>query len=156
MIDVSEILPNLFVGTFPKGPVDIDRLQREGVTAVLNAQTDDDMAHWGINWNRMESNYREAGVEYRRVPVQDFSKDDLRQQLPKCVDVLDELLRGGRTVYVHCNMGVNRSPSIAIAYLHWVLGWDLGKATDHVMKCRSCDPYVDVIELASKDRQRQE
>ena len=65
-------------------------------------------------------------------------------------------MRQGHIVYVHCNMGVNRSPSIVIAYLHWVVGWDLEKATDHVMKCRSCDPYLDAIELASKDRQRKE
>ncbi len=156
MIDVSQILPNLSVGTFPKGPVDIDRLCREGVTAVLNVQTDDDMDAWGVKWNRMESYYREAGIEVRRVPVQDFSKDDLRRQLPKCVEVLDELLSQGHTVYVHCNMGVNRSPSIAIAYLHWILGWDLEKATDHVMKCRSCDPYLDAIELAGEDRKRNE
>ena len=147
-MDVSQILPNLFVGTFPKGPVDIDRLRREGVTAVLNAQTDDDLAYLGVNWNRMESYYREVGIEIRRAPVRDFDHDDLRRQLPGCVEVLDDLLRAGHTVYVHCNMGINRSPSIVIAYLHWVLGWDLEKATDHVMKCRSCDPYVDVIEKA--------
>ena len=154
MMDVSQILSNLFVGSFPKSPEDIDRLHREGITAVLNAQTDDDMDDWGVNWDRLESYYREVGIDVRRAPVRDFDPDDLRRQLPACVDVLDELLRGGRTVYVHCNMGVNRSPSIVIAYLHWVLGWDLEKATDHVMKCRSCDPYVDVIELASKDRKK--
>ena len=42
MIDVSQILPNLFVGSFPKSTEDIDRLRREGITAVLNVQTDDD------------------------------------------------------------------------------------------------------------------
>ena len=67
-MDVSKILPNLFVGTFPKGPVGIDRLRREGVTAVLNAQTDDDLAYLGVNWNRMESYYREVGIEIRRAP----------------------------------------------------------------------------------------
>ena len=123
---------------------------------MLNAQTDDDMTRWGINWRRLELHYREAGVELRRVPVRDFDPDHLRRQLPKGVEVLDELLRAGHTVYVHCNMGVNRSPSIVIAYLHWVLGWDLDKATDHVMRCRSCDPYVDVIRLANEDRQRKE
>jgi hypothetical protein len=55
MIDVSKILPNLFVGTFPKSPEDIDRLRREGITAVLNVRTDDDMARWGVNWRRLES-----------------------------------------------------------------------------------------------------
>lgn len=110
-MDVSRILPNLFVGTFPKSPLDIDQLRREfSITAVLNAQTDEDIAQWSVDWRRMESHYRQAGVEVRRVPVQDFDKDDLRRQLPECVEVLDELLREGHTVYVHCNMGVNRSP----------------------------------------------
>ena len=84
--------------------------------------------------------------------MRDFDPDDLRRQLPKCVEVLDELLRQGHTVYVHCNMGINRSPSIVIAYLHWVQGWDLEKAADNVMECRSCDPYVDAIGLAGEDR----
>ncbi len=155
-MDVSKILANLFVGSFPTGPKDIDILRREGVTAVLNVQTDEDMANWGVHWKRMESYYREVGVEVRRVPVRDFDKDDLRRQLPKCVEALDELLQQGRVVYAHCNMGINRSPSIVIAYLHWILGWDLERAADHVMKCRSCDPYLDAIGLAGEDRKRTE
>ena len=82
MIDVSQILPNFFVGTFLKSPDDIDGLRQEGVTAVLNIQTDEDMAYWVINWRRLESYYRDAGFEVRRVPVRDCDKDDLRRQLP--------------------------------------------------------------------------
>ena len=73
-----------------------------------------------------------------------------------CVELLDELLDLGHVVYLHCNMAVNRSPTIVIAYLHWVQGWTLEKATAHVMKCRSCDPYVEAIRLASEDRGRKE
>ncbi len=157
MINPSQILPKLFVGSCPTNTEDIDRLCRKfGVTAVLNVQTDEDTAHSGINWDRLKPYYREAGIELRQVPVRDFDPDDLRRNLPRCVEVLGELLHQGRTVYIHCNMGVNRSPSIAIAYLHWVQGWDLEKATNHVLECRSCDPYVDAIRLASKDRQREE
>ena len=145
IMDASQILPNLFVGTFPGSPEDIDRLRREGVTAVLNVQTDEDMADWGVDWDRMESYYRETGIEVRRVPVRDFDPDDLRRKLPRCVEALDELLHQGHTVYVHCNMGVNRSPSIVIAYLHWVwLGLGKGDGSCHEMPVlRSvcgCDP----------------
>jgi len=154
MMNTSEILPNLFVGSYPQSPEDIDRLCRAGITAVLNAQTDGDMAYCGVNWARLESFYRKNGIEVRRVPVTDFDKDDLRRQLPKCVEVLDDLLCQGRTAYVHCNMGINRSPSIVIAYLHWILGWDLEKAANHVMERRSCDPYLDAIKLAGEDRKR--
>jgi protein-tyrosine phosphatase len=134
-------------------PEDIDRLQQEfGIAAVLSAQTEDDFAYWGIGWRRLESHYRRTGVEYRRVPVRDFDPEDLRRKLPRCVEVLDELLRQGHTVFVHCTGGVNRSPSIAIAYLHWVQGWSLERAADHVRKCRSCEPYLEAIRLASQDR----
>ena len=55
-MDVSRILPNLSVGSYPGSPEDIDRLKRDfGVTAVLNAQTDDDMAIWDVNWYRLET-----------------------------------------------------------------------------------------------------
>ena len=156
-MDVSQILPNLFVGSYPKSPEDIDSLRCNfGITAVLNVQTDEDMAHKGIHWDDLEPHYREADVEVRRVPVRDFDPDDLRRQLPECVEVLDELLRKGHTVYVHCNMGVNRSPSIVVAYLHWIQGRSFEKAADHVMKCRSCDPYLDAIELAGEVWKRKE
>ena len=152
MIDVSQILPHLFIGTFPRTSRDIDRLKRDvGITAVFNVQTDEDMAHWGVDWRELRSSYCEAGIDIRRVPVRDFDPDDLRQKLPECVEVLSELLDLGHVVYLHCNMAVNRSPSIAIAYLHWIKGWSLEKATDHVMECRSCDPYVEAIRLASED-----
>jgi len=64
-MDVSKILPNLFVGSFPMSVEDIDRLRSKGITAVLNAQTDDDMVRWCVNWRRLELHYLETGVEIR-------------------------------------------------------------------------------------------
>ena len=122
------------------------------MTAVLNVQTDEDMAYWDVNWYRLEPYYRQAAIEIRRVPVRDFDKDDLRCNLPRCVEALDGQLSQGHTVYVHCNMGINRSPSVVIAYLHWILGHDLDEAVAYVLQCRSCDPYVEVIQMAGEDR----
>jgi len=33
-----------------------------GITAVLNLQTDEDFADWGIDWHEMEAAYRVSGV----------------------------------------------------------------------------------------------
>ena len=60
----------------------------------------------------------------------------------------------GTPFFVHCSAGVNRSPSTVIAYLHWVLDWEFDRAFDHVIGCRSCDPYVEAIKLASGDWSR--
>jgi protein-tyrosine phosphatase len=152
-MDVDRILPNLFVGSCPESIEDIDRLKRDfGITAVLSVQTDDDLDSWGIRWDTMQARYQQLGVQIRRVPVQDFDPDDLRRMLPECVGMLDESLGGGHTVLLHCNAGINRSPTVAIAYLCWNKGWPLEEATDHVMRHRSCDPYVEAIRLADQDR----
>ncbi len=152
-MDVDHILPQLFVGACPCDPADVDSLATKfGVTAVLNLQTDEDFASWGIDWHEMEKAYRRRGVELRRVPVQDFNPEELRQKLPACVQALDGLLRAGHTAYVHCNAGVNRSPSAVVAYLHWVWGLGLDEAVAYVTKRHPSDPYVEAIRLATEDR----
>ena len=93
-------------------------------------------------------------MELRHIPVRDFDADDLRQNLRRCVATLDELLQQGHTVYVHCTMGINRSPTTIISYLHWVEGWDLDQAADHVTRCHACEPYVDAIRLAGQLQDR--
>jgi atypical dual specificity phosphatase len=153
-MDISHILPNVFVGPSPQSPRDIDQLKRDHkISAVLNVQTDDDMAYWSIVWHALETHYRKLKIEVRRIPVQDFDPDDLRRHLPECVRVLDALLKQGHNVYVHCSMGVNRSPSIVIAYFTWIKGMSLEEAVDHVTRIRFCDPYVDAIQLAREDRE---
>jgi protein-tyrosine phosphatase len=125
---------------------------RDSITPVLNLQTDEDFASWGIDWHEMEGAYRRRGIELRRVPVQDFNPEELRQKLPACVQALDGLLRAGHAVYVHCNAGMNRSPSTIVAYLHWVRGMPFNEAVEYVMKRHPSDPYIEAIRLATADR----
>lgn len=152
-MDVDQILPELFLGAHPRSPDDIDELQRRfGITAVLNVQTQDDFDHWGVDWDGLSAHYARLGIEVRRLPVRDFDPQDLRDKLPACVGELQELLDAKHRVYVHCNVGVGRSPSVVTAYLHWVQGWDLPQAAEYVKSRRICDPNVEAIRLASKDR----
>ena len=140
-------------GSCPASTDDVDRLHSEaGITAVVNVQTDDDFTPWEINWPQLEAHYRAVGIELRRVPVEDFNPDALREGLPGCVDVVDELMKRGHTIYIHCSAGINRSPSVAIAYLHWIEGRSLDDAVMHVTTCRICNPYVEAIRLATAAR----
>ncbi len=100
----------------------------------------------------MERAYRKSGIELRRVPVQDFNPEELRQKLPASVQALDGLLRAGHTVYVHCSAGMNRSPSTVVACLHWVKGMPFNEAVEYVIKRHPSDPYVEAIRLATEDR----
>ena len=127
-MNLDQVLPKLFVGSGPRDRSDVSRLRTElGITVVLNLQTDEDLSYLGVDWEQMESAYRALGMEVRPVPVMDFNSDDLRLHLPACIMALDEMLRDGHRVYVHCSGGVNRSPTVVVAYFHRVLGDGIGR-----------------------------
>jgi hypothetical protein len=153
-MDHSQIVPNLFVGAFPKTEEDIAQLEAAGISGILNLQTEEDFDYHGVDWPAMRAIYFARRLEVRRVPIRDFDDAELRARLPEAVRVLTELLQEGHTGFVHCNVGINRSPSTVIAYLHWSLGWDLDDAERHVTTRRSCSPVMEMIRLATRDRKQ--
>jgi len=153
-ISLDQILPKIFVGACPRTAAHIDQLKHDfGITAILNLQTEEDFAYWGNDWDDLAAHYRDSGMVAIRTPVQDFDADALRSHLPHCVKSLDDLVREGHIVYVHCTAGINRSPSTVIAYLLLIEQWDWDRAVDQVTSRRNCDPYLDVIRLATEDRE---
>lgn len=145
----EKVFPRLFLGSRPEIPADIDRLQRDsGITAVLNLQTDDDMRAINLIWKPLEQHYRASRIELCRVPVRDFDPVDLRNKLPKCVRALKSLLSRSHTVYLHCTIGATRSPTVAVAYLHWCQGWTLAQAAAHIKEHWQCTPNIEAIQLA--------
>ena len=50
---------------------------------------------------------------YMKIPLQDKIEDSLLLYIDKCCD----FIKNGKKVFVHCNAGVSRSPSIIIGYL---------------------------------------
>ena len=149
-MEFDQILPQLFVGSRPRVAEDIAELVREaGITAVLNLQTDEDMVWYDTDWGELEAHYKETGISVVRFPVRDFDSEDLRDKLPGSVRALEELLEAGHTVYLHCTAGVNRSPTVAVAHLHWCCGWDLEKAVAYIKEHRNCSPEVDALRGAA-------
>ena len=141
------------VGAYPQSPEMIDFLRNEmGVTAVLNLQSDDDLYGRAIDWNSMWKAYVGRGMEIERVPIVDLSPRDLARHMEAAVNILETLLGRHQRVYVHCNVGLNRSPTVVIAYL--VSSTDMGvdEAVEYVMKQRDCIPYPDAIRTWLKKR----
>ncbi len=151
-MDFSQVLPEIYVGSCPISGDDQESLVKSlGVTAVLNLQTDEDLDRVGCDWKQASKNYRRLSITVRRVPVRDFDSDDLRDKLPECVRNLNELLREGHTVYVHCTAGVGRSPSVVAAYFHWMQPCELSSALRQITACHRCAPDSEAIRLASED-----
>jgi protein-tyrosine phosphatase len=151
-MDYAQILPGLFVGSHPQTIDDIDSLQRDlAITAVLNLQTDEDMAAVNLNWQHLQAHYETSAVNLFRVPMKE-EQVELREKLFQCVDTLERLLAADHTVYLHCTAGIGRSPTVTIGYLHCCLGWELDAAIRHVKQVRRCSPHLEALRLAILDQ----
>ena len=144
--NLTAILANLLVGEYPT-PEDVEWLRAmHAVTAVLSLQDDADLASKGLQLADLEQAYRQHAVRFQRLPVPDCDTDFLAARIDIIIATLHELISGGDRVYLHCNAGMNRAPTVAIAYLHTHHGLSLLDARDFVKSRRPCAPYMTVLE----------
>ncbi len=144
--DLSIIVPELLIGAYPRAR-DVGWLRSaHQVSAVLSLQDDADLASKGLSLNELREAYTRHGVMFHRVPVPDGDCSVFAARLDETVTVVAERLRDGHRVYVHCNAGMNRAPTVAVAFLHVSRGWPLATARDHVKSRRACVPYMQLLE----------
>lgn len=147
--DVSQIRPYLYIGSAPRSGEDAGRLKQNwGITAVLSLQTDGDLSVDGLRWEQVQGWYAAAGMAAERVPIEDFSPRTLAERMDEAVEALRRLVSTGAIVYLHCTAGINRSPTIAIAYLCRVHGLPVDQALAEVRAQRPrVLPYEEVLTL---------
>lgn len=152
MIEFGVITPDLFVGSHPRSDVDATRLRTAGITAIMSLQSDADLAATGTDWETQRTLYARRDMVSERVAIRDFDPADVRAHLGEAVVTLLDLLSAGHRVYLHCTAGVQRSPTVAVAYLVWCCGWSLHEAAAHVRARRRSEPYVEAIEAVAPAR----
>ncbi len=109
---LDAILPELLVGEYPRVE-DLAWLRDEhGVTAVVNLQDDADLASKRLDVADLERACAELGLAFERLPVADGDPDGARRPLPGVVERLHALIGAGARVYLHCNAGYNRAPTV--------------------------------------------
>lgn len=141
----TEVVDTIYVGSSPLSPKDIKALRKIGITAVMNLQTDADILYWRIDWEKMNRAYQKSNIEVYRYPIRDFDKDILAEKLNGGITLLDEILAKRHKVYLHCNAGLNRSPTMAIAFLVKKRNMNISEAASLIMSRYYCEPYLDII-----------
>jgi protein-tyrosine phosphatase len=143
---VTVILPQLLIGEYPTA-ADAEWLRAtHQISAVVSLQDDADLMSKGLSLEELERAYERHGLVFHRVPVPDGSAQVLAARLDQIVTLVGRLTAHGHRVYLHCNAGMNRAPTVAIAYLHAVHGWSLSAAREFVKDRRHCVPYMQLLE----------
>lgn len=143
---VSEICPELLIGEYPREQ-DIEWLKESfGVTALHSLQDEEDLDHHGLDLAGLQRSCRRHAIRLVRTPIPDGSADHVAAHLGQALEDLGALIDAGERVYLHCNAGLNRAPTVAIAFLHARRHMSLAQALAHVKRRRPCGPFMTVLE----------
>ena len=121
---------------------------------VVSLQDETDLENQKINLKEVAAMLAEKGVQHRQIATSDADESELRGKLPKAValfanEIASAAPEGG--VYVHCNGGRGRAPTIVAAYYFWLGGMTLQEAVSTVQAARKSSPKVGVISGATVD-----
>ena len=72
---------------------------------------------------------------YLKIDLNDYIEDSIIPYIDKCIQFINE--NKNKKIFVHCNAGVSRSPSIVIAYLIKSLNYTFNEAYNFVKKKRN-------------------
>jgi protein-tyrosine phosphatase len=100
----SQITAHLFLGS-QYNLLGLRKLKALGITAIVNM--------------RVHNTYSDAvheSIKYLHLPTVDNTPPPL-DVLIKGADFIDNEIKNGGMVYVHCRQGLGRGPTMAIAYL---------------------------------------
>ncbi|XP_024935968.1 dual specificity protein phosphatase 10 isoform X2 [Cephus cinctus] len=100
----SRVLPFLYLGN-GRDAADLQLLRALGATRVLNVTS------------QLPGYHEERGITYRQIPASDSGHQNLKQYFEEAFDFIEEARKAGSSVLVHCQAGVSRSATIAIAYI---------------------------------------
>jgi protein-tyrosine phosphatase len=147
LIDCNEIIDDkLWVGSYVRAD-DTPSLRQMGITLVISLQSDRDLSYYNVSLKQLLKTFQKADIQLHRVPISDFDKINLLENLPRAVDVLERALAQPRNrIYLHCSAGINRAPTLAAAYYVKARNFSAKAACDYVLSRRNCAPYLDVLE----------
>ena len=152
-LPIDEVFPGLWVGPCPATPEFIRQLTQDyGVKRLVSVQTDDDLGQRSLAWDTLWMGLMTSGISPKRVPITDFDDDALRRGLDDAVEAVDLAMSLPRVTYLHCTAGVNRSPSVAIAWLMAAKGMSLDEAWQQVTSRRSSQPNRRALTAWWRDR----
>lgn len=142
---------NIFIGPYPQNKNDLVLLSQNKINTILNVQSDGDLRYRQINLGNLRKEANSLGMELIHYPINDFDSNDLAHKLKGAGDLLNENIKKGKTVFVHCTAGMSRAAATVIIYLVLYEDFNVESAKNFCKKYRPviC-PNYDVINRVAR------
>ncbi|MFX1456201.1 MAG: dual specificity protein phosphatase family protein [Promethearchaeota archaeon] len=130
---IFEVHKNLYIGAYwPR--LNFSKFKEIGITAIVNL-----MEEKLYNPTRLGFSYLHKGFPDDSYPSHEYIEEIL--------NFIDQQLKNGGKVLVHCSMGISRSAAIIAA---WLLkensNWSWSDATSYIKKSKFIAPAVEIRE----------
>ena len=128
---IDKIGSNLYIGNV-HAAMNVDLLCQYNITHIVNVTVD-------------KSNFFEnKGYVYHRIPIEDQRNEanNLKSMLPDALKFIDENVKMGNNVLIHCNAGTSRSATVLLAYIMYSMKISLKDAYLHVISYRTSNTYT--------------
>ena len=132
----TQVTDNLWLGPYLQIEEEYSKLNSEGVCAIQNLQTDEDLKSLKMTHEDLERNAHEKSMYYENYQINDNDQRDFNMKCLGGVEKLNELVQNYDKVYVHCTAGVHRSPKLICLYLMQYGNLGIKEAIDLVIAKR--------------------
>ena len=137
---------NIYIGPYPQTEQDFESMYKNGINTVLSVQTDKDLDYRQLNINILKKYASKYNIKIERYPIEDFNPEELYKKLKGAGALLNDLIKKGKNVYVHCTAGIGRAPSVVIIYLILYQNYSINDAVELCKKYRpKISPNIEVI-----------
>ncbi|GAM22724.1 hypothetical protein SAMD00019534_058990, partial [Acytostelium subglobosum LB1] len=122
----TQVTDYLFMGG-ERVAANLDQLRSHGITHVLNASLQCD--------NFFEHHPMQPFI-YRKFPLRDTAEEDIGAIFPGVIEFIEMARRANGKVFVHCQMGVSRSPCLCTVWTMYSNRCSLREASDYIKSIR--------------------
>lgn len=126
---MTEIIKNLYLGDLASLR-DKDYLTEQNFDLILDVNY-----YYGLLQNPVKF-HKEQGLfpklELKHYPIEDTQTEDPFKHFDSIYTDIETSMTNNKKIYIHCQMGISRSPTIVIAYLMKKNQWNRNKALEFV------------------------
>lgn len=140
---------NISIGSYPQSDQDYATIKQAGCTGVLDIQNN----YRGVDFAVEQQTFRRFGISaVKNIKVWDTYESKYISDLFEAAVELDNMInKQNLHVFVHCNTGISRGPTLVILYFALFLRhekWnDIGELEHYIMnEYNICNPNTDIVE----------